>query len=357
MNHRNRAVTFFVAFVALAIHTHEQRSGAALLPVLALQFLLYPHLLAWRARRSADPARTEIQHVFADAAVFGLWSALLSFPLWITFIFLVGATVNPTAFLGLKGLAGGWGSFLAGSLAGIAVYGFAFRPETSPVVTALCAVAVLFFLFTVAHGAYRRSMSLHQARLRLHRQLEEIRILEGQLRDLASRDSLTGLWNRRAFEERFAEERDRARRSGSTLGVVMLDVDHFKTVNDTRGHPAGDAVLRELAATLKAAVRPSDVVGRLGGEEFGLLLFGVPGEQVEARAEAIRAAWEAKRLEVDGGPLRSTLSAGWALWPRDGADLHELIAVADQGLYEAKRGGRNRVVGPRIAPEVPPGPA
>jgi diguanylate cyclase (GGDEF)-like protein len=182
--------------------------------------------------------------------------------------------------------------------------------------------------------------------------LGNLRLREA-LREHSVRDSLTGLFNRRYLEETLERELRRAARKGQPLAVVMLDVDHFKRVNDTFGHDAGDAVLRSLAATLRAAVRGSDIICRYGGEEFIAMLPEAGLETALQRAEALRAA--VARTEVSDGRQKIgpvTLSLGVAAYPEHGETPAALIARADEALYAAKREGRNRVVvaTPSLAP-------
>ncbi|HEX7128224.1 MAG TPA: sensor domain-containing diguanylate cyclase, partial [Thermodesulfobacteriota bacterium] len=161
---------------------------------------------------------------------------------------------------------------------------------------------------------------------------------------LAHTDPLTGLVNRRRFDERLAEEFARARREPGAFSLVLADLDHFKRINDTYGHPAGDAVLRQIARRIEARARASDAVGRLGGEEFGLLLVRAGRAGALAVAERIRQDVRATPVEVPGGlTLALTVSLGVATFPDDAGDAADLFARADEALYEAKRGGRDRV--------------
>jgi two-component system cell cycle response regulator len=160
-------------------------------------------------------------------------------------------------------------------------------------------------------------------------------------------DGLTGVHNRRYFESRCLEEVQSARRSGLPLVCLLLDVDHFKRINDTHGHPAGDAVLRYVARLIRAQLRGSDVVARYGGEEFVLLLPGTPLPAALDTAERIRRVIAAQTMPVQvAEPLRITVSMGAAaLLPGDdpAAFAADLVQRADQALYAAKQGGRNRV--------------
>jgi len=162
---------------------------------------------------------------------------------------------------------------------------------------------------------------------------------------LSMRDPLTGLYNRRYLDETIGRELPRARRQGESVGVIALDIDHFKRLNDTFGHDAGDFVLRMLSEQMRAATRDSDIACRFGGEEFGIILPGASLAVARARAEALRAAVEALRLEFDGKPLGTfTVSAGVASMPPHAQDWTFTLQTADRALYAAKQQGRNRVV-------------
>jgi len=162
---------------------------------------------------------------------------------------------------------------------------------------------------------------------------------------LSMRDPLTGLYNRRYLEETMLRELPRARRLGESVGVLVADIDHFKKLNDTYGHDAGDFVLERIGELLRAATRGSDIACRFGGEEFAVILPGASLLVARSRAEAIRAAIESLALDFGGGPLGSlTASIGVAAMPPHGQDWTFTLQQADRALYTAKQAGRNRVV-------------
>lgn len=165
------------------------------------------------------------------------------------------------------------------------------------------------------------------------------------LRQLATRDQLTGMLNRRELDRILAEESERAQRFGQPFALIMVDIDHFKAVNDTHGHPAGDAVLREIAQRLAGQLRTVDRVARYGGEEFALVLVQTDRRAALEVAARIVAAIAAQPVVIAGGPTLSlTVSAGMAVLPADANQVDLLVGAADRALYAAKKGGRNRVV-------------
>ncbi len=177
-------------------------------------------------------------------------------------------------------------------------------------------------------------------------------LLHQRLHRLATVDALTGVHNRRHTHEALQREVARARRTGQPLAVICCDLDHFKSVNDRFGHAAGDTVLKESAALMRAELRADDVIGRWGGEEFVILASDTPFEQALGLAERLRCAVADHVFELDlpeHGRLRrllhrQTLSAGLALLKPTMRDEHDLLATADRRQYAAKRDGRNRVV-------------
>lgn len=160
---------------------------------------------------------------------------------------------------------------------------------------------------------------------------------------LAVTDPLTGLHNRRFFEEMLALEGARARRGDAPLGLVVVDLDHFKRINDTHGHPGGDAVLQTAAQRLAGAVRAGDVLARYGGEEFVVLLPTASAEETQTVAERCRVAVGGAPIFLPGAAVAVTASVGFAVAPDHASETEELVRRADTALYVAKRLGRNQV--------------
>jgi two-component system, cell cycle response regulator len=163
------------------------------------------------------------------------------------------------------------------------------------------------------------------------------------MEERATTDGLTGLTNHRAFRERLAQIHALAERTGQKFALILTDIDHFKKVNDTHGHPVGDAVLKRVASVFSGRARKVDVVARYGGEEFVLVLPDTDGEGAELFANKLREEVAAQIMNSDQGPFQVTISMGVAEYPQDTRDPSELVERADQALYRCKRGGRNCV--------------
>jgi two-component system cell cycle response regulator len=197
-----------------------------------------------------------------------------------------------------------------------------------------------------------KPFSAHELRVRLragHRILElqeELLKAREALRDQATHDGLTGLLNRSAILEKLDDELARATRSGTPVSVLMIDLDRFKTINDTLGHLAGDVVLREAARRLKSAARRYDSVGRYGGEEFLMVLPDCNAADAAVQAERLRAAIDATPFSTPSRPVVATASLGVACSSQCAAGV--LIREADNALYRAKGEGRNRVALPLV---------
>lgn len=202
---------------------------------------------------------------------------------------------------------------------------------------------ILFQMNRNYEGMLRRLETLLREKEELTQQLQAA---NERLAMQAATDGLTGLLNKRSLEEAIARDLARADRSNTSLGLVMLDVDFFKRVNDTHGHQAGDEVLRAVAEVLSSSLRTGDVAARYGGEEFVAVLPGSDRDGAIVVAERIRTRLEQMAVQTESGPLHVTASFGVAAVGGTGCRTgsRELIARADTALYEAKRAGRNRVV-------------
>jgi diguanylate cyclase (GGDEF)-like protein len=186
--------------------------------------------------------------------------------------------------------------------------------------------------------------SLERTTIELREEITRNHALEAELVHLAHHDSLTGLPNRSHFEQRFAEKLKQMNRARRRAALCILDLDHFKDINDSLGHDAGDMVLKEIADRLRRTIRKSDVMGRLGGDEFAVVLTNA--RDIEDAETAVRRMLDAlaRPFSVKGHDVPIALSAGVAIFPADGRTFGELMADADIAVYRAKRSGRGRTI-------------
>lgn len=187
-------------------------------------------------------------------------------------------------------------------------------------------------------------IDLENANRRLKSQLEDINVLQDKLQAQVVRDSLTGIYNRRYLDETLTREIVHASRSGYPLSLIMLDVDHFKKINDHFGHKMGDDVIVAISHLLKSQTRESDCVGRYGGDEFLLVMPEMSRENAFGRAEIWREGIKAMIIQEGDTMANVTISIGIAAFPDDGKNVDDLIKAADHAMYLAKEQGRDRTV-------------
>ena len=294
---------------------------------LVLNALAWPHLAYWIARRSADPYRAERRNLLLDSASGGAWIAAIGFsaaPSAVIFSMMLmdKVSVGGTRFL-LRCLVA---QVAAAAFVALAT-GFELNLQ-STLVERVATLPLLFF-YPLAIG------------LTAYRLARRVRGQNQTLAALSSIDGLSGLLNRTHWEAIVAAEFQRCRRIGHPSALVMMDIDHFKVINDRHGHLVGDAVIRSIARILRSALRLHDVPGRFGGEEFGVVLPGTDIHGATLLAERIRGRIESAILHPQTG-ARTTASLGVAEFEVRDADHEDWIARADRALYAAKGAGRNR---------------
>ena len=367
--YRVRVAAFALACLPIGLHILPRNYGPGIWVLLVLQFLIYPHLMHWRTRKAAHPEQAELNNMVVDAVMSGAWAAGLGFPLWISTAMFLANLLNNTITRGASGVLICTVAFAAGALASTTVIAFHVSTDTDGLVTlsSMIGLAVYLSLIGIEFFAYIRQlhsvqdtldkqrMTLEGANSILHDQIEKIHDLQEKLREQANRDSLTGLFNRRYLEGTLERELARCRREGVPLSMVLLDVDHFKLVNDTYGHQAGDEVLRVFGRLLLEHARAEDIVCRYGGEEFLLVLPKMPLDIALERAAQLLKIFQETIVSYADLRIRITASIGIATTPEHSTSVEGLIRCADQALYQAKRGGRNLVMAygqgaPRNAP-------
>jgi diguanylate cyclase (GGDEF)-like protein len=357
-SYRVRIAACALVALPIALHVLPRLPGGLFWLVFLTQFFAYPHLVQWRTRRAVDHEKAEFQNLAIDAFCFGAWTAGLGFPLWISVALFLATLLNHAITRGVNGVVLCPVAFLAGALASTTVIAFHVSTDTSGLVTlsSIIGLSIYTSLMGIEFFSYIRRLrevqaavatqkqTLEEANQALHEQISQIHDLQEKLREQANRDSLTGLFNRRYLEGTLERELSRCKREGTPLTMLLLDIDHFKLVNDTYGHPAGDEVLRVFARVLQESARAEDIVCRYGGEEFLLVLPKMPLAIARARAALLLETFRKTPVDFEARRIRVTTSIGIASVPGHGTTVQELVRSADQALYRAKSGGRDRVV-------------
>lgn len=357
-SYRVRVAAFVLIGIPIALHALPGSPGALFWTIFLLQFVAYPHLMQWRTRRCAQPVKAELDNLIVDAVVSGAWAAGLGFPLWITVALCLATLLNHAIMRGLPGVLICPAALLSGALASTTVIAFRLSTDTEGLVTlaSIIGLATYLALMGVEFFTYIRRLQevqgavalqkqiLEDANAALHEQISKIHDLQEKLRDQANRDSLTGLFNRRYLEGTLEREMARCKREGTPITVLLLDIDHFKLINDTYGHQAGDEVLRVFSRMLQDSARAEDIVCRYGGEEFLLVLPKMPLNIARERGEHLLRLFESTLVPFGDHRIRITTSIGIAGTPLHSNSAEGLIRCADEALYLAKHNGRNRVV-------------
>lgn len=323
--------------VASVLHQHGTLQDYWALAVFS--FLVWPHLAYLHARRSANPFRAEIYNLLIDSAMVGLWVPLMHFNL-LPSVVLAAVTTYDKFSTGIKRL---WLHSLPGMFGtGVAVT-LLVRPglqlESSLTVIVCTLPLIIVHSLAVSVASYR----LIRTVARQNRQLEEMRRTDAQ----------TGLAARSHWQEQASDSLERYHASGEPACLLMIDIDHFKPINDLHGHTVGDEVIRAVGQVIRDCVRAHDHAGRYGGDEFAVVCAHARAPEAHAIAERIRDGIAGLRLRELPG-LRLTSSIGLAETQRSQLSLRDWINDADAALYRAKDQGRNQVAGPAAAPPPPP---
>ncbi len=298
--------------------------------LLALNGLAWPHLAYRIARRSRDPHRAELHNLMFDSACGGAWVAAIGFNLVPSAVLVAMLAMDKAAVGGVRFLARCLNAQIAAGALVALVNSFSLHLDSGFVAVVASLPLLLAYPVTVGYAAYRLARRVRQQ--------------NDVLATLSTLDGLTRLMNRMHWERAVETEFQRCRRIGHSSAVLMLDIDHFKAVNDAHGHQVGDDALRAVATILRESLRMHDIPGRYGGEEFGVVLPGINATGAAAIAERIRRKIESSVVEARRG-VRVTASIGYAALDNDDHDPGAWIARADRALYAAKGAGRNCSMG------------
>jgi len=289
---------------------------------------VWPYAAYRIASRHEKPVPTEYRNLRLDALFCGFWAVAMGFNLLPTGIMVVVLLMDNAMVGGVKLLAeSAAGLLLGGLLAAIVLLGVPLCYYSDVLVRWACAPFIVIYPVSVGVISFRNGLKV----------VKEKRLL----RELNEHDSLSGVHSRAYWERRLAEEFQRFKLYRRRAAVILLDIDNFKTINDSFGHIAGDDVIRALGPLLRNHMRPGDIPARLGGDEFGILLPEATRDDALAVVRGIQQAVAGRMFGEEGKPFSVTLSFGIAAIPETAETHAHWLHCADQALYQAKRGGRN----------------
>jgi diguanylate cyclase len=291
--------------------------------------VFWPHVAYQWARRAKVPFHAEHRNILVDAFLGGFWVAAMQFNPLPSVATLSMMAMNNVAIGGLRFLLVGTVAQILGIGIGWLLFTPAFIPTTSPLQMFACMPLLILYPLALGWICFRQATTLGRQKR--------------ELLALSRTDSLTGLLNHGAWKDQLEIEFQRCQRQQQGGAIALIDIDHFKTINDTYGHVAGDIVLRQLSKMLKQNLRATDVAGRYGGDEFCVLLPDLPLNSAAAAMDALRDRFATLGYEQSPA-LTVSLSIGLAAFNPAHADATLWLNDADQALYEAKTTGRNRVI-------------
>lgn len=291
--------------------------------------LLWPHLAYQWARRSKAPYHAEHRNLLVDAFLGGFWVAAMQFNPLPSATTISMMAMNNVAIGGLRFLLAGSVAQIMGVGVGFLMFRLAFIPETSQLQLYACLPLMCLYPLALGWLCFRQAHALGRQKR--------------ELLALSRTDSLTGLLNHGAWKDQLEVEFQRCQRQQQGGAIALIDIDHFKAINDTYGHVAGDIVLRQLSKVLKQNLRATDIAGRYGGDEFCVILPDLPLASAAAAMDALRARFATLGYEQSPA-LTVSLSIGLAAFSPAHTDATLWLNDADQALYAAKTTGRNRVI-------------
>ncbi|HEY3598235.1 MAG TPA: diguanylate cyclase [Paraburkholderia sp.] len=335
--YRLRVAGLGLGFFCVASVFLEQQRGILLWSLLVLHAFIWPHVARRAALACVVPYRGERLNLMIDSLLGGLWVVAMRFNVLPSVLILAMLSMDNIAAGGMRLFVRGLGAHFAGMAAGALVLGIVFTPMSRMATIVACLPFLVVYPLALGWSTYRMS--------------QELSARKKELEHLSRTDGLTQLWNRRHWEGQLAEEFERCCANRYSSCLLLIDLDHFKQINDTLGHPAGDAVLQAFADLLRRHFRAGDSIGRYGGEEFGVVLPGATLRETQAIAKDLLLRVRARSKEP-GASCPCTISAGIAQLAPDMPDYHTWLLEADRSLYQAKAQGRDRIVVARVAATV-----
>ncbi len=325
--HRMRTLGLGLGVLPIASVLYQQHAPLWVWAVLFLNGYVWPHAAYLLSRRSRQPSRTEFRNLMADSALGGMWIAAMQFNVLPSALLAVMLSVDKIGVAGWRFMARTATAQVLACAAVSAVLGFPVELHS----TMFNIYASLPFLFAYPMAISTAAFELGRKVIRQNQQLEHLNRI----------DDITGLYNRRHWEEATERELARFMRTRRPAVVMMIDLDGFKQINDRYGHIAGDTVLRSVADVLKESVREIDTPARYGGDEFCVLLAETNAQGARELAERLRALVEGMAFEQAPG-AHCTISIGIAEANRLLVSVEDWVDLADTAMYRAKNSGRNR---------------
>jgi diguanylate cyclase len=333
-----RTIGTALSSVVVVASLHELAAPTWLWSMALLNGLGWSHLAYQLARRSRQPYQAELRNLLLDSLSGGFWAAAMQFSLLPMITLLSMMSMDNMAAGGRRLFMRGLLAQLLGAGIGGLLLGFTWHGETSEAQLLACLPMLILYPFALGWVSYRLAINLANHK----------RVLSA----LSRTDSLTGLLNHGAWKDLLELQFDTCRKARSNAIIAVIDVDHFKLINDSYGHLVGDSVLRQLGTELLRSLRETDLAGRYGGDEFCVILPGVSLAQANELMERLRATLQRFRHSHEP-QLRITLSIGLASFQSDFADSASWLHQADRALYMAKHNGRNQVSSGRMGNSVP----
>lgn len=327
--HTSRAFGLVLGLLCVSVAMYPLNPAPWVWGLMLFNGLLWPHLAYQWTRRSATPYHAEHRNLLIDAFMGGFWVAAMHFNPLPSATTIAMMAMNNVAIGGLRFLWVGTVAQILGIGVGWLIFFPLYIPETSQLQLYACLPLMCFYPLALGLICFRQAHTLGRQKR--------------ELLALSRTDSLTGLLNHGAWKDQLEVEFQRCQRQHQGGAIALIDIDHFKSINDTYGHVAGDIVLRQLSKMLKHNLRATDVAGRYGGDEFCVILPDLPLTGAAAVMDALRDRFAT--LDHESNPaLKVSLSIGLAAFDPTHTDATLWLNDADQALYEAKSTGRNRVI-------------
>lgn len=326
--HKSRGLGMVLGFFCVAAAIYPLHKPAWLWALMVLNGFVWPHLAFLWARSSRVPFQAEQRNLLMDSFFGGFWVGAMQFNLLPSITSLSMMAMNNIAIGGVRFLLTGWLAQASGIALSLLIFSPVFMPETSTLQLYACLPLLAVYPLALGWVAYKQAHIL-----RRHKR---------ELLALSQTDSLSGLLNHGSWKDHLDIEFQRCRQSHQGGTIALIDIDHFKTINDTYGHVVGDNVLRQLSAVLKQNLRTADLAGRYGGDEFCVILPHTPLETAAEIMDRLRDTFSSTDYELEP-MMKVSLSIGLAAYSSSHLDATSWVNDADKALYGAKATGRNRV--------------